>query len=356
MLKEVCDFDFIFRAGVWKPRTSPSSFQGAGTEALQWLQEVKQQFGMEIATEVATPAHVTEALQAGIDYLWIGARTSANPIAVQEIADALQDGQSPTGRSETYRTAQTPTGRSETYRGWQLKGIFIKNPVNEDAALWLGNIERLEQTGIPVMAIHRGCAHKPCWAMAHYIRTQRPDIPILLDPSHMSGDATKIPSLMKKIDELQLDGAMIEVHYNPQEALSDAQQQIKPEEIREAYPRPVYGRSDAPRCSFRSKAKVNCFLHPKGKGKNSGSQELAWLRAEIDELDDQLWETIAQRMEVSERIGEWKKEHGVQALQPQRYAEIIAQRKEWAEQKGLSEELVQNLFDAIHQESLKKQK
>ena len=320
MLKEVCDFDFIFRAGVWKPRTSPSSFQGAGTEALQWLQEVKQQFGMEIATEVATPAHVTEALQAGIDYLWIGARTSANPIAVQEIVDALQDGQS-------------PTGRSETYRGGQLKGIFIKNPVNEDAALWLGNIERLEQTGIPVMAIHRGCAHKPCWAMAHHIRTQRPDIPILLDPSHMSGDATKIPALMKKIDELQLDGAMIEVHHNPHEALSDSQQQIKPEEIREAYPYPL----------------------PKGKGKNTGSQELAWLRAEIDELDDQLWETIVRRMEVSERIGEWKKAHGVQALQPQRYEEIVKQRKEWAEQKGLSEELVQNLFDAIHQESLKKQ-
>lgn len=311
MLKEVCDFDFIFRAGVWKPRTSPSTFQGVGTEALKWLQEVKQQFGMEIATEVATPVHVNEALQAGIDYLWIGARTSANPIAVQEIANALL------------------TTRSETYRGGQLKGIFIKNPVNEDAALWLGNIERLEKTGIPIMAIHRGCAHKPCWAMAHYIRTQRPDIPILLDPSHMSGDATKIPSLMKKIDELQLDGAMIEVHYNPQEALSDAQQQIKPEEIGK-------------------------FSVVSGQ-RSVENQELAWLRAEIDELDDQLWETIVQRMEVSERIGEWKKEHGVQALQPQRYAEIIAQRKEWAEQKGLSEELVQNLFDAIHQESLKKQ-
>ena len=135
---------------------------------------------------------------------------------------------------------------------------------------------------------------------------------------------------MKKIDELQLDGAMIEVHHNPQEALSDAQQQIKPEEIGK-------------------------FSVVSGQ-RSVENQELAWLRAEIDELDDQLWETIAQRMEVSERIGEWKKEHGVQALQPQRYAEIIAQRKEWAEQKGLSEELVQNLFDAIHQESLKKQK
>ena len=318
MLKEVCDFDFIFRAGVWKPRTSPSTFQGVGTEALKWLQEVKQQFGMEIATEVATPVHVNEALQAGIDYLWIGARTSANPIAVQEIADSLLTTQ--------YSLLTT---RSETHSERGLKGIFIKNPVNEDAKLWLGNIERLEKIGIPVMAIHRGCAHKPCWAMAHYIRTQRPDIPILLDPSHMSGDATKIPALIKKIDELQLDGAMIEVHYNPQEALSDSQQQIKPEEI---------GKFSV----VSSQRSVE-------------NQELAWLRAEIDELDDQLWETIARRMEVSERIGEWKKEHGVQALQPQRYAEIIAQRKEWAEQKGLSEELVQNLFDAIHQESLKKQ-
>ena len=319
MLKEVCAFDFIFRAGVWKPRTSPSTFQGVGTEALKWLQEVKQQFGMEIATEVATPVHVNEALQAGIDYLWIGARTSANPIAVQEIADSLLTTQ--------YSLLTT---RSETHSERGLKGIFIKNPVNEDAKLWLGNIERLEKIGIPVMAIHRGCAHKPCWAMAHYIRTQRPDIPILLDPSHMSGDATKIPALIKKIDELQLDGAMIEVHYNPQEALSDSQQQIKPEEI---------GKFSV----VSSQRSVE-------------NQELAWLRAEIDELDDQLWETIARRMEVSERIGEWKKEHGVQALQPQRYAEIIAQRKEWAEQKGLSEELVQNLFDAIHQESLKKQK
>jgi chorismate mutase len=318
MLKEVCDFDFIFRAGVWKPRTSPSSFQGAGTEGLAWLQEVKQQFGIEIATEVATPSHVNEALQAGVDYLWIGARTSANPIAVQEIADALLTTQH-----------SLLTTRSETHRGGQLKGIFIKNPVNEDAKLWLGNIERLEKTGIPVMAIHRGCAHKPCWAMAHYIRAQRPDIPILLDPSHMSGDATKIPALMKKIDELQLDGAMIEVHHNPQEALSDSQQQIKPEEIGK-------------------------FSVVSGQ-RSVENQELAWLRAEIDELDDQLWETIARRMEVSERIGEWKKEHGVQALQPQRYEEIVKQRKEWAEQKGLSEELVQNLFDAIHQESLKKQ-
>ena len=318
MLKEVCDFDFIFRAGVWKPRTSPSSFQGVGSEALQWLQEVKQQFGIEIATEVATPAHVNEALQAGVDYLWIGARTSANPIAVQEITDSLLNTQ--------YSLLTT---RSETNNERGLKGIFIKNPVNEDAALWLGNIERLEQTGIPVMAIHRGCAHKPCWAMAHYIRTQRPDIPILLDPSHMSGDATKIPALMKKIDELQLDGAMIEVHHNPQEALSDSQQQIKPEEIGK-------------------------FSVVSGQ-RSVENQELAWLRAEIDELDDQLWETIVRRMEVSERIGEWKKAHGVQALQPQRYEEIVKQRKEWAEQKGLSEELVQNLFDAIHQESLKKQ-
>ena len=198
---------FIFRAGVWKPRTSPHTFQGVGEEALEWLREVKERFGLEVATEVATPEHVEAALRAGIDYLWIGARSSATPIVVQSLADSMGD------------------LRSEIS---DLKGIFIKNPVNEDAALWLGNIERLEKTGVPVMAVHRGCGHKPCWAMAHKVRLARPDIPMLLDPSHMSGDAALVPALMQKIDELGLDGAMVEVHCHPEQALSDAKQQISP--------------------------------------------------------------------------------------------------------------------------------
>ena len=202
---------FIFRAGVWKPRTSPYTFQGVGEEGLAWLKEVKERFGVPVATEVATPEHVEKALAAGIDYLWIGARTSASPIAVAAIAESLKDG------ANRLQNASL-----------QVKGVLIKNPVNADAALWLGNIERLEKTGVPVIAVHRGCNHQPCWKMAHEVRLVRPDIPMLLDPSHMSGDAAQVPTLMGKIEELGLNGAMIEVHCDPEHALSDKKQQITP--------------------------------------------------------------------------------------------------------------------------------
>lgn len=165
-------------------------------------------YGMDVATEVATPEHVRKAIAAGMDYLWIGARTSANPMAVENLTPALS-----------------------SREGGKIKGILIKNPVNEDAKLWIGNIERLEKTGIPVMAVHRGCGHQPCWRMAHQVRLARPDIPMLLDPSHMSGDAAKVPELMQMIPQLGLDGAMVEVHCHPAEALSDAKQQITPEEL-----------------------------------------------------------------------------------------------------------------------------
>ena len=204
-IKDVCgDVPFIFRAGVWKPRSRPDTFQGAGAEALAWLKEVKDTLGVPVATEVATAEHVRLALEAGVDYLWIGARTSASPIAVEAISRQLSEISS------------------------QPKAVLIKNPVNADAKLWLGNIERLEKTGVPVIAVHRGCGHKPCWSMAHEVRLARPDIPMLLDPSHLSGDAKQVPELMKKVEELGLDGAMIEVHCAPEEALSDKQQQILP--------------------------------------------------------------------------------------------------------------------------------
>ena len=299
-LEARCSVPFIFRAGVWKPRTSPSTFQGAGEEALVWLREVKDTFGIPVATEVATPEHVEAALKAGIDYLWIGARTSANPIAVQGLAASLNN----------------PNNRNN------LKGLLIKNPVNADAALWIGNIERLEKTGLPVMAIHRGCNHQPCWHMAHAVRTARPDIPMLLDPSHLSGDAAQVPALLQKIRELGLDGAMIEVHCNPAAALSDKAQQIKPENL-------------------------STLINP--------NIELAWLRAEIDELDEQLWETIAARMAVSQRIGAWKKAHGIAPLQPERYQMIGERLKVKGERLGLPEEFIKHVWDLIHEQSLKKQ-
>ena len=308
-LKEACGtIPFIFRAGVWKPRTSPRSFRGAGAQALEWLQEV-QQMGIPVATEVATPEHVVAALQAKIDYLWIGARTSANPIAVQELADTL--------------------GMQHFYP----KAVFIKNPVHDDPKLWLGNMERFEQAGVPVAAVHRGCNHQPCWAMAHAVRLARPDIPMLLDPSHMSGDATRVPELLKKIPELGLDGAMIEVHPTPSAALSDAAQQIRPEELSAVLP-------------------LNDEM---SRAKALNDVELNWMRAEIDELDDQLWDTIARRMDVSRRIGQWKKAHDVPAFQPMRYQQILALREQWARAHGLSPEFAKNLFDNIHAESLRRQ-
>ena len=305
-LEARCSVPFIFRAGVWKPRTSPSSFQGAGEEALEWLREVKDTFGVPVATEVATPEHVEAALKAGIDYLWIGARTSANPIAVQALAATLNN----------------PNNRNN------LKGLLIKNPVNADAALWIGNIERLEKTGLPVMAIHRGCNHQPCWHMAHAVRTARPEIPMLLDPSHLSGDAAQVPALLQKITELGLDGAMIEVHCNPAAALSDKAQQIKPENL-------------------NTQINPNTLINP--------NIELAWLRAEIDELDEQLWETIAARMAVSQRIGAWKKAHGIAPLQPERYQVISEKLKVKSEELGLPPSFVTHVWDLIHEQSLKKQ-
>ena len=304
------DCHFIFRAGVWKPRTSPKSFQGVGAEGLKWLQEVRDTFGMEVATEVATPEHVQAALEAGIDYLWIGARSSATPIVVQSLANAILD-------------------LRLKIVDFKLKGILIKNPVNADADLWLGNIERLEKTGVPVMAVHRGCNHQPCWEMAHKVRTARPDIPMLLDPSHMSGDASKVPALMGKIEELGLDGAMIEVHYKPEEALSDRQQQIRPEEL--------------------------VFPEVPDFPENPERLELNWLRAEIDELDETLWDTIAARMDVSRRIGAWKKANGVAPLQPERYQTIVERINELTNERGLSTDFALRVWELIHEESLKQQ-
>ena len=301
-------FKFVFRAGVWKPRTRPDTFQGAGEEALGWLAEVKATYGIPVATEVATPEHVQAALEAGIDYLWIGARSSANPIAIQSIAERLR------------------------VTGYGLRGVLIKNPVNADAGLWIGNIERLEKTGIPVMAIHRGCNHQPCWSMAHQVRTARPDIPMLLDPSHMSGDAKRVPELMGKIEELGLDGAMIEVHCNPAAALSDKAQQVKPSAISH---------------------QLSAIRNLNAEGSKLNAIELNWLRAEIDELDDALWATIAARMDVSRRIGEWKKAHGVAPLQPERYQQIVERLRVTG--YGLSDEFKLRVWDLIHEESLLQQ-
>ena len=326
---------FIFRAGVWKPRTSPHTFQGVGEEGLVWLKEVKERFGIAIATEVATPEHVQKALAAGIDYLWIGARSSANPMVVEAIAKAIADRD-----AVRPRCCKTANAVGPSQSDCKIKGILIKNPVNEDAGLWLGNIERLEKVGVPVIAVHRGCNHQPCWAMAHKVRLARPDIPLLLDPSHMSGEAAKIPELMQKIEELGLDGAMIEVHCCPEQALSDAKQQVTPKETATLLDRYAVG----PLCCRTANA----------VGEKTA---LNWLRAEIDELDEKLWDTIGARMDVSRRIGEWKKAHGIAPLQPERYEMIVERLKvpQPPEGGGLRTEFKLALWELIHEESLRQQ-
>ncbi len=332
---QMSDCRFIFRAGVWKPRTNPRTFQGAGAQALEWLTEVKRTYGMEVATEVATPEHVVAALEAGVDYLWIGARTSANPMAVQAIADAINAAQ------PQLNAAKGCSINAASQQCNAPTALLIKNPVNADADLWLGDIERLEKTGLPVMAVHRGCNHQPCWAMAHQVRLARPEIPMLLDPSHMSGDARKVPALMKKIAELGLDGAMVEVHCDPEHALSDSEQQISPDELNAA----LRQLNAAKGCSVNA-ASQQCI---------AAEPQLNWLRAEIDELDEQLWDTIAARMDVSKRIGEWKKAHGVAPFQPERYQTIVESLKLKVERLGLSPEFAMQIWDMIHEESLKQQ-
>ena len=305
----------IFRAGIWKPRTSPNTFQGIGKQGLKWLQRVQDELGIDTATEVSNAEQVKAAANAHIAYIWIGARTSANPIAVEEIAEAIVG-----GKNEEVRGKNGVPGGT-------FKGIGIKNPVNNDVSLWIGNIERLERTGLPIMAIHRGCNHHPCWEMAYQLRTLRPDIPLLLDPSHISGDRRLIPNLYQTGIQLGYDGFMIEVHPNPQQALSDAKQQLTPEEMRE-----IINDND-----------------------NHNENDLLWLRAMMDEQDDAIWAMIDKRMQISKQIGEWKKAHGVDIVQPTRYQDILQRRLEWAQAHHISAEAIQQIMDAIHEESVRVQ-
>ena len=296
----------VFRAGLWKPRTNPDTFQGVGEAGLAWLRRVKAETGLPTATEVATPEHIRLALAAGVDCLWLGARTTANPILVQALADALAQ-----ARGE---------GLTCT--------VLVKNPVNEDAELWLGDIERIERTGCSVMAVHRGCGHRPCWNMPHLLRARRPDIPLLLDPSHMGGAAERVAQLGLKGIALGFDGAMIEVHPQPETALSDKRQQITPQAL----------------------AQIIGSL-PQAKPANG----LDFLRAELDEIDDRIWELITRRMDISAEIGIWKKQNDMQPLQPARYEQMVADRVAWGKAQGIAEETIRGIYEHIHAESLRRQ-
>lgn len=303
----------IFRAGIWKPRTKPGGFEGVGIEGLSWLKEVKKETGMYVSTEVATAKHVYEALKQNIDILWIGARTSANPFAVQEIADALKGVDIP---------------------------VLIKNPVNPDLELWIGALERINNAGLKRLgAIHRGFStydkkiyrNLPQWHIPIELRRRLPNLPIFCDPSHIGGKRELIAPLSQQAMDLNFDGLIIESHCNPDCALSDASQQITPDILDYI---------------------LNLLVIRKG---TQTTESLVELRKQIDECDNTLIDTLSKRMRISREIGTFKKEHNMTVLQTGRYDEIISKRGAQGEECGMDGEFMKTVFEAIHEESVRQQ-
>jgi chorismate mutase len=306
----------IFRAGIWKPRTRPGSFEGYGSIALPWMKSVKEATGMLTATEVANVKHVYEALKAGIDILWIGARTSANPFAVQEIADAL-------------RGVDVP--------------VLIKNPVNPDIELWIGAIERMYMAGVTRLAAgHRGFStyekmayrNDPNWQIPIELRRRIPNIPLIVDPSHICGNRERLLEISQKAMDLNYDGIIIEAHINPDVALSDAKQQLTPQQLGELLKKLVIRRE---------------YIE------NGSLVTIEELRSQIDKIDDKIVELLEKRMHISEQIGKIKKENNIAVLQAKRWHQIITQRIQEGKDKGLSEEFIETIFKAIHEESINHQ-
>jgi len=307
----------VYRAGVWKPRTRPGSFEGIGAIALPWLQQVKKETGLLTAIEVANAHHVKLALEFDVDILWIGARTTVNPFAVQEIADALQGTD---------------------------KIVWVKNPVNPDLELWIGAFERLYKSGITKLgAVHRGFSsytksqyrNQPNWQIPIDFKNRFPDIPLICDPSHICGRRDTIENVAQTALDLQFDGLMIETHHNPDKAWSDASQQITPTVLKEII--------------HRLTVREKLFQDP------AHITQLKVFRNEIDQLDQKLIDILAERMQVVSRIGIVKKEKNVAVLQSQRFNEIMEKMIEKAHQTGLSDEFITGIFKEIHQESIRQQ-
>ena len=303
----------VFRAGVWKPRTMPGGFEGVGDCGLAWLQRVKQETGMAVATEVATVEHVHAALNAGIDILWMGARTSANPFAMQDIADAL--------------------------RGHDVT-VLVKNPVNPDLDLWMGAIQRICNAGITrIAAVHRGFSsagehlyrNDPQWHIPFELRRHAPGMTILCDPSHIGGKREFVEPLSQQALDMGFDGLMIESHCNPEQALSDSAQQITPQDLGEM---------------------LECLVI---RSSTPIEDELALLRQQIDDCDLELLAVLARRMSVSREIGRYKKEHNLRVVQPTRYQDMINERIDEAESLGLLPDFIERLMQGIHEESVRQQ-
>ena len=303
----------IYRAGIWKPRTKPGGFEGVGSEGLQWLRRVKEETGLYTATEVATAKHAYEALKYGVDVLWLGARTTANPFAVQEIADALKGVDIP---------------------------ILIKNPVNPDLELWIGAIERIYNAGLhQIAAIHRGFSsydkklyrNQPQWHIPIELHRRLPELPLFCDPSHIGGKRELIAPLSQQAMDLQFDGLIIESHCSPDNAWSDKDQQVSPEVLDVILRKLVI------------------------REMKQSTEDLVDLRRQIDDLDNTLLEILAKRMRVSQAIGTYKKEHGITVLQTGRYNEILEKRIMNGEKLGMSHEFMRTILEAIHEESVRVQ-
>lgn len=307
----------VYRAGIWKPRTRPGTFEGVGVKGLKWLKKVQQETGLKTATEVANAKHVFEALKYGVDILWVGARTTVNPFAVQEIADALEGVDIP---------------------------VMVKNPINPDVELWCGAIERLTQAGITrIAAIHRGFSsyaetkyrNAPNWQLPIELKRRRPDLPLICDPSHIAGRADLLQEISQRAMDLNFEGLIIESHITPEKAWSDANQQITPEGVAQLIKNLVLRRMDP--------------------GSNGFLQQLEGLRSEIDRLDDELLRVLGERMQLAEKIGQCKKDNGVTILQSGRWDSILQKSIDAGAEIALSAEFVKKVFSAIHQESINKQ-
>lgn len=305
----------VYRAGIWKPRTHPGSFEGVGAPGLKWMQRAKKEYGLKISTEVASEKHVFECLKYGVDLVWLGARTTANPFLVQEIADALKDTDIP---------------------------VLVKNPVNPDIDLWIGALERLNRAGIRKLGvIHRGFStadkikyrNDPQWQMAIELRSRHPELPFFVDPSHMAGSKEYIQELSQRSLDLGFEGLMIESHCNPSCALSDAKQQLTPDEL-----------SD--------------LLYNKITVRDSDSDSKEWkenidqLRAKIDILDENLLYTLGARMKVSRQIGEYKRANNVAILQTSRWDKVLAKVVAKGQEYDLPEDFIKEVFNAIHEASV----
>ena len=305
------------RAGIWKPRTRPGEFEGIGSIGLEWLKRAKEETGLPTAVEVATAKHVEEALKAGVDILWVGARSTVNPFTVQEIADALKGVDVP---------------------------VMVKNPVNPDLSLWIGALERINNAGITKLAaIHRGFSsyeksafrNEPMWDIAIQLKTLAPELPIINDPSHITGNRSLIGYISQKALDLDMQGLMIESHIDPSVAWTDAAQQVTPAALAEIIDHLALRKPEI------SDAVVK--------------DALSELRSKIDKIDDLLIQKTAERMQIAEKIGQYKKDNGITILQVNRWDEILQKRTAYAKALKLSPEFTEKLLELLHAESIRRQ-